>query len=96
MEIMTKSEKTLSAKEVQRLGNEMYQKIKHQYLPQYRGKFLVIEVKSGSVYLDKPGYDALNQAYDVHQDASTLYSVRIGHKYMFFTPWLMEEDELID
>jgi hypothetical protein len=97
MEIMIKSEKKLSPAEVKRRGEEIYQKIKHQYLPQCRGKFLVIETKSGKVYLDDTTGRALDKAYANHpDDISSFYSVRIGYKYLFFTPWLMEEDEMID
>lgn len=58
-------------------GSEIYEKIKHKYLPDQVGKFLAIEIESGQEYLADTSAEALDLASISHPD-KVFYVVKIG------------------
>ena len=96
MEIMIESKLKIAPDEVYRKGEEIYAKIKHQYLPQHRGNFLVIEVESGKAYMDDSFGKAAERAMTENPGKPFLHSVRIGFKYTFFLVGMMASDEMVD
>ena len=61
-------------------GAKIYEKIKVQYEPNERGKFLAIEVESGKAYLATSSAEALELARTVHPE-KLFYVVKIGYDY---------------
>ena len=49
-------------------GNQIYQKIKDKYDPQYKGKFLAIDVDSGDIFLGDTTVNATEQAKQKYPD----------------------------
>lgn len=93
---MIEPKSKIAPDEVCRRGEEIYARIKNQYLPQYKGKYLVIEVESGKVYVGDSSVQAAEQAFMEDPEKMSLHTVRIGYKYPFFLAGLMEDDEMVD
>ena len=58
-------------------GRRIYNKIKKQYDPKYRGRYLAIEVDSGDVFLAKTGVEAREKAHEKYPD-KVVFLEKIG------------------
>jgi hypothetical protein len=58
-------------------GIAIYEKIKGNYEPQYKGKFLAIDVTSGKAYMADTGGEAIEKAKAENPEI-LFYLVRIG------------------
>src|SRR5215213_5302805 len=68
------------AQEVARRGREIYEhEIKTEVEPEQKGRFLVIDVKSGSYALSDDEFEAFDRAREETPDG-LLYLVRVGHR----------------
>ena len=52
----------IEAGQIVKKGQLIYKRLKKQYDPKYRGKYLAIEVKSGEAFLGKDGAEATIRA----------------------------------
>ncbi len=59
-------------------GKKVYQKVKAQYEPKYKGMYVAIEPDSQQVYLGKDGADAMTKAQK-SQPNKVFYVVKIGY-----------------
>jgi hypothetical protein len=71
-------------------GEKIYQKIKSQFEPQEKGKYLAIETETEKVYLSDTGAKAIELAKQSHP-RSIFFLVRIGFEAVhtltqFFPP----------
>jgi len=68
------------AQEVARRGREIYEReIRAEVEPEQKGRFLVIDVKSGSYALSDDEFEAFDRAREETPDG-LLYLVRFGHR----------------
>lgn len=58
-------------------GEKIYQKVKIQYEPQEKGKFLAIDIETENLYLGTTSAEALELARQQHPD-KVFYVVKIG------------------
>jgi len=58
-------------------GTKIYERIKNQYEPNYKGKFLAIDIDSEEVFLGNTSSEALEKAREVHSN-KVFYVVKIG------------------
>ena len=58
-------------------GSDIYQKIKVNYEPEEKGKFLAIEVDSEKAYLGSTSAEALEKARQEHPE-KVFYVVKVG------------------
>ena len=49
-------------------GKKIYEKIKDQYDPKYRGQYVAIEIMSGDIFLGKDGVEAMEMAEKKYPD----------------------------
>lgn len=80
---MSESKQKISPAEVYRRGEEIYATIKDQYEPQYKGKFLVIEIESGKAYMDEHSGNAAERAMMENPGKIYLHTVRIGYDFLY-------------
>jgi len=59
-------------------GQKIYEKIKVNYDPKEKGKFLAIEVESGKEYLGNTSAEAIELAKTAHPN-KVFYVVKIGY-----------------
>lgn len=59
-------------------GAKIYEKIKVNYDPKEKGKFLAIEIESGDVYLGSTSAESLELAREAHPN-KVFYVVKIGY-----------------
>ena len=72
-DLLTKAE----IKKVADAGEKIYEKVKSDYDPKYRGQFLAVDYESGNVYLGKTSDVALNKARVAHP-GHVFYLIKIG------------------
>ena len=54
----------VEAERVVKKGQRIYARVKKNYDPKYRGKYLAIEVEGGEVFLGKDGVSAREKAHE--------------------------------
>lgn len=64
--------------ETVKAGEKIYEKVKSKYLKEHKGELLVIDPKSGDVFLGKSGHTALAKARKAHP-GGFFYTKRIGY-----------------
>jgi hypothetical protein len=79
MELMTTKDETET---VHKKAWAIYAKIKDQYEPQHKGKYLAIEVESGMVHMEEALNDALWWAQERFGPGKSFYCLRIGYDYV--------------
>ena len=62
-------------------GRKIYERVKDQYLPVHKGKFLAINADTADAYLGDTTIQALEQARSKHPD-TVFYVVKIGYSAM--------------
>lgn len=70
--------KTKNLEEIAKKGTAIYEKVKDQYLPQNKGKFLAIDTETDKIYLGESSADAIECALKDHPD-TVFYLVKIGY-----------------
>lgn len=60
-------------------GEEIYQGLKGQLEPKYKGKIVAIEIESGDYFLGKNSIEALTKAKKKHPD-KLFYFVKVGYR----------------
>jgi len=58
----------IEAEQIVKKGQQIYRRVKKQYDPKYRGKYLAIEVKSGDVFFGKDGVKASQRSLSKYPD----------------------------
>lgn len=74
------NEELLKNVDIQKIAEEgmrVYERIKIQYEPKEKGKFLAIDIDSGKAYLGNTSAEALNLARKKHPQ-KVFYVVKIG------------------
>lgn len=69
--------KKTDVEKIAREGTRIYEKIKSNYDPKEKGKFLAIEIESQKAYLGTASADAVNTARQSHPN-KIFYVVKIG------------------
>jgi hypothetical protein len=69
--------KEQSLQEIADRGDAIYGKVKGQYEPDYKGKFLAIEVESANLYMGDSTKEALEKAREKNP-GKLFYVVKIG------------------
>ena len=82
MKIMIEAKKKLSSEEVAAKAVEIYEKIKSQYEPEHIGKFLLIDIETGKVYMGERALFAMQMADREHPGHQGLI-LRIGYEAAF-------------
>lgn len=59
-------------------GRKIYEKIKDEYDPKEKGKFLAIDIESSDVFLGETSSEALLKAKEKHPD-KIFYVLKIGY-----------------
>lgn len=75
------NEEFLKKSDIQKIAQEgakIYEKIKVNYDPKEKGKFLAIEVESGDVYLGNTSAKSLELAREAHPN-KIFYVIKIGY-----------------
>jgi hypothetical protein len=78
---MSNNEELLQSVNIQQIaedGAKIYEKIKLQYDPNKKGKFLAIDVESEKVYFGETSADAVASAREAHPQR-VFYVVKIGY-----------------
>lgn len=72
--------KNVDIEKIAKEGTAIYEQVKNQYDPKYRGQYLAIEIESKKVYLGKTSIEALELA---KKDFPTkvFYAVKIGFDF---------------
>lgn len=78
--MINQNEELLKNVDIQKIAEEgmrVYERIKIQYEPKEKGKFLAIDIDSGKAYLGNTSAEALNLARKKHPQ-KVFYVVKIG------------------
>lgn len=76
----TKDMKKIDIEKIAHEGTKIYEGVKSQYDPEYRGQYLAIEIESKKVYLGKTSIEALELAKKDFP-AKIFYAVKIGYDF---------------
>lgn len=74
--------KPINKEELMDKGQEIYDKLKKQLLPEHKGDVIAIEVKSGDYFIGKDVDEAIEKAKDKHPDR-IFCVLRIGHRALW-------------
>jgi len=74
---MDEPAKGQSLQEIAEKGDALYQAVKDEYEPQYKGKFLAVEVEKGIFYMGDTGKEAIEKARAANPD-KLFYLLKIG------------------
>ena len=72
--------KTIDLQRIADVGAKIYEKLKGDYDPKEKGKFLAIETETGKAYLGETSASALEVARKNHPD-KIFYVVKIGFDF---------------
>ena len=68
-----------TAEEIGRIGTEIYRRqIRPQVMPQYKGKFLILDIESGEYELDADDTSA-EERLRARRPAGVLFGLRLGY-----------------
>lgn len=68
--------------EIARKARAIYAKIRDQYEPEHKGKYLAIEVESGMVHMERELNDAILWAQERFSPGREFFGIRIGYDYV--------------
>src|SRR5437764_12269576 len=81
-----------SNEEVARIGEEIYRRdLRKQVMPQHKGKFLTLDIKSGDHEIDEDDLTGEKQLRARRPDG-TFFGFRIGYKEAYVLSGGLEED----
>ncbi len=72
--------KKVDIEKIAKEGTRIYEEVKSQYDPKYRGQYLAIEIESKKVYLGKTSIEALELAKKEHPN-KVFYAAKIGFDF---------------
>ena len=82
-----------SREEIARLGNEIYRHdIRDKVMPQYKGKFLVLDIESGDYEMDSDDLSA-EEILRERRPQGVLFGLRIGYTSAYTLAGRMVEDK---
>ena len=80
--------------EIGRIGTEIYRRqIRPQVMPQYKGKFLLLDIESGDYEIDEDDTSA-EERLRVRRPNGVLFGLRIGYTSAYTLAGRMIEEEL--
>lgn len=81
-----------SPEEVARIGNEIYHRdIRDKVIPQHKGKFLILDIRSGDYEIDTDDLSAEEKLRSRRPDG-TFFGLRIGYTSAYTLAGRMVED----
>ena len=81
-----------SREEIARLGNEIYRRdIRDKVMPQYKGKFLVLDIESGDYEIDDDDLSA-EETLRTRRPDGVFFGLRIGYTSAYTLAGRMIED----
>ena len=79
--------------EISRIGTEIYRRqIRHQVMPQYKGKFLILGIASGDYEIDEDDTSA-EERLRVRRPDGVFFGLRIGYTSAYTLAGRMIEEE---
>ena len=85
--------KQYSREEIGRRGNEIYRRdIRAKVMPQYKGKFLILDIESGDYEMDSDDLSA-EEILRARRPSGCFFGLRVGYTTAYTLAGSMVEDE---